>query len=260
MKCEKRFFFKYFLLLLICIVLLNLPLNYTQKIKYKAVNFFKTPLTLLENFTNFLLHYSDYHKLISENKTLTAENIELKLYKTQLDYLRDENEKLRNLLDFKKQMSYTTVVGEIIGFSYSESEKIIFISRGEKDGVSKNMVCLGMNGLIGRVVEVGESISKIMCINDPNSKVPAKTVDTNDFGLICGIPKGDFLEMRFLPKDSRTRIGAQVVTSGLGKIYPHGMLIGEIYEIKEEEFFKVAYVKPMFNFLSLEIVLLVKQK
>lgn len=222
------------------------------------MNFLKPPLKFLINLSHFLFHYSDYKKLITENKNLTEEITKLKLENSQLNYLRNENERLRNLLNFKKQIPYSTIAGEVIGFQYSENRKIIFISRGEKDGVFKNMVCLNQAGLIGKVIETSENTSTVMCINDPNSRVPAKTVDTEDFGLVYGTTKGELLQMKFLPKDTQTKIGSLVVTSGLGSIYPKGIVIGEICAIRDEEFYKTAFIKPAFNFSSLEVVLLVK--
>ncbi|MCM8783743.1 MAG: rod shape-determining protein MreC [Candidatus Omnitrophica bacterium] len=206
------------------------------------------------------MHHYDYKQIISENKKLTEENIKLRLENWQLNHLRLENQQLRSLLEFKKNALYSAITGEVIGFDYSENRKIIFVDLGFKEGVYKEMVCLNSAGLIGKVIEVGESISKIMCINDPNSRVPAMTEDTQEIGLVYGTMEGDKLQMKFISSESKTKIGAVVVTSGLGNIYPKGIVIGEIKDIINYGFYKTAIIKPKVNFLKPRTVILLKQK
>lgn len=184
----------------------------------------------------------------------------LRLENWQLNHLRTENQKLRSLLEFKKHIPYSTITGEVIGFDYSENRKIIFVSLGEKEGVHKEMVCVDSEGLVGKVIEVGDHISKIMCINDPFSRVPAMTEDTYEAGLVYGTIKGEELQMRFIPSSSTIKIGTRVITSGAGIIYPKGIPIGEISGIVNSEFYKTAIIKPAVDFSKLNTVLLIKQK
>ncbi|MCM8765724.1 MAG: rod shape-determining protein MreC [Candidatus Omnitrophica bacterium] len=247
-----------FIIILFSFIFLSIPEKHIQKIRHYGIEFLSTPFSLFTNLSFFFLHHTDYQRIIKENKLLSEENIRLRLENSQLNYLREENQQLRDLLSFKENTPFSTLAAEVIGFDYSETRRLIFLASGAKEKMRKEMVCLNQQGLIGKVIEVGEGFSKVMCINDPNSRVPAKTEDTQEFGLVYGPLKGDYLRMRFLPKESKTKIGAHVFTSGLGSVYPKGITIGIIAEIIDEGFYKTALIKPMVDFSKLETVVCIK--
>jgi len=186
--------------------------------------------------------------------------MELNLENSQLLYLKNENDSLRSLLDFKKQLHYLSIPCEVIGLDYSENRKIIFLNRGGEDNISENMVCLNSKGLIGKVVEVGNNLCEVICLNDPNSRIPAKTEQSQEQGIVYGTAKGNILEMRYLSKDTKTELGEMVITSGLGSIYPKGILIGKISSTRIDGFYKTATITPAVNFFNLEEVLLIRKE
>jgi rod shape-determining protein MreC len=220
----------------------------------------KTPLIFSRNFMNFIIYRSDYENIINENKILRQKNTELNFENASLRYLEQENERLELLLGFKKQLPYTSMAAWVIGLDYSGNRKILFLDKGLNDLVKENMACLNSQGLIGKVVEAGKGISKVICLNDPNSRVPARIERTQEQGLVYGTTTDTELEMRYLPKQSRAEIGDVVVSSGLGGIYPKGIMIGRISEIKEADFYNTALILPSVDFLGLGGILLIEKK
>ncbi|MCX5656855.1 MAG: rod shape-determining protein MreC, partial [Candidatus Omnitrophica bacterium] len=133
--------------------------------------------------------------------------------------------------------------------------RIIFLDRGT-DYVKENMVCLNSWGLIGKVFEVGKDFSKCICLNDLNSRVPAKVERTQEQGLVYGTINGIRLEMKYLNKHSAAQTGDRIITSGLGEVYPPGILIGTISELRTDANYKIAVILPAVDFLKLEEILL----
>lgn len=185
--------------------------------------------------------------------------MKLSLENSHLRYLKEENERLRTILDFKKQLPYASLVAEVIGLDYANNRRVIFLDRGSNDKVAEQMVCLNSDGLIGKVIDTGKHISKAICLNDPNSRVPARIDNSGEQGLVYGTIKGDYLEMRYLSKKTKAKLGDRIITSGLGSIYPKGILIGKISEIKVDGFYKTAMVIPAVDFYRMEEVLLIRK-
>lgn len=251
---------KRYIVAIICLfILISLPSKYTNSLRRSLLDLFTFPLKITTRLVNFFIHHSDYKRLITENKLLSQKNMELSLENSNLNYLRQENENLRFMLDFKKRLPYESLPAEVIGLDYTANRRIIFLDRGSEGKVFENMVCLNSDGLIGKVIEAGNNISKVICLNDPNSRIPAKLENTQEQGLVYGTIRGDFLQMRYLSRDTKAEVGNLVVTSGLGSIYPRGIRIGKISEVKTEGFYKTAIVAPAVDFLRLEEVLLIKK-
>ncbi|MCM8779412.1 MAG: rod shape-determining protein MreC [Candidatus Omnitrophica bacterium] len=246
------------IIILFCLILLNLPEKYTEKIRHSGIKFLRAPLAFFTNLSFFFLHPVDYRSIVQENRLLNEENIKLRLENSQLNYFRQENQQLRSILGLKQQLPFSTLTAEVIGFDYSENRRILFVTSGGREGMRKDMVCLNHQGLVGKVIEVGDNFSKVMCINDPNSRVPGKIEDTQEGGLVYGPLKGKYLRMKFLPQESKTHPGARVFTSGWGSIYPKGIIIGIIREIVNEGFYKTALIKPAVDFSKLETVICIK--
>jgi len=113
-------------------------------------------------------------------------------------------------------------------------------------------------GLLGRVVEVSQSSSKVMLINDPALSVSAINQRSRQEGLVCGT-LGNTLVMRYLPKDADIQASDIIVTSGLTDIYPKGLIIGTVVEVGEEfsGLSRYANIKPATDLSAVEEVLVI---
>jgi rod shape-determining protein MreC len=113
-------------------------------------------------------------------------------------------------------------------------------------------------GLVGRVIEVSGSASKIMLINDPNLSVSAIAQRSRQEGLVTGT-LGNSLVMKYLPADADIEISDTVVTSGFSSNYPKGILIGTVTSINTEfsGLSRYALIKPAAGLSGLEEVLII---
>ncbi|HHU62654.1 MAG TPA: rod shape-determining protein MreC [Clostridiales bacterium] len=183
----------------------------------------------------------------------------------RLRELERENRRLKALLDFKQDNQGWVVTGaRVIGKSPGNWFNMLAVDKGSNDGVQQNMTVVSQNGLVGRVVEVSTTWSKVLAIVDGRSSVSAIVERTRDNGVVRGnntlVFEDGLCTMYYLPDDSEVIPGDKVITSGLGGVFPKGIYIGEVTEVVKEKqnLFKYAVIKPAVDFQRIEEVLIVK--
>ncbi|MCQ9208798.1 MAG: rod shape-determining protein MreC, partial [Omnitrophica bacterium] len=114
---------------------------------------------------------------------------------------------------------------------------------------------------VGKVIEVAPRVAKISLVIDVNSKIPAKVLRTREEGVVFGVFRAgrDACKIKYIQE---IKVGDQVISSGLGGMYPKGFLIGEVLEVNEEKagLYKIAEIKPALKLTSLEEVMIVIKK
>lgn len=205
-----------------------------------------------------------------DSKDLEAANIELqeqveqlKLQADEVTELRQENQRLAELLGAKEELysdldvAHARVVGKSPGYWFD----VFLIDQGEKDGIRKDMAVVNADGLVGRIVEVGSTWSKVMTLVDGDSSVAGLLERTRDNGMVKGTVglEGDngMLRMYYLPFDANLTSGDRVVTSGMGGYFQKGLLIGTVLEVDRstDSGEQYALIKPAVDFQHLENVL-----
>jgi rod shape-determining protein MreC len=169
-----------------------------------------------------------------------------------------ENERLRNLLAFKKKKSISMVASKVIGKDSTRWFQTILINKGSKEGLVKNIAVLTPEGIVGHIIEISTGVSKVLLINDINSSVSAIIQRNRTQGIVVG-SGGELCRTKFLSNTADIRDGDIMVTSGLGGIYPKGITIGRLHNIvrKPTGLFLEAEVKPGADLIRLEEVLIV---
>lgn len=179
--------------------------------------------------------------------------------------LQQENERLREIANFvDTHQEYELLTARVTAKSSSYWFDTFTISAGRNSGVQVDMVVLTPDGLVGRVVDVGANWSKVRTVIDSESSVSAMIDRTRDVGVVRGSNNVDTLDssrcyMYYLPYDNDLVPGDQVLTSGLGGVYPKGLLIGEVTEVSraEDSTERVAVIETAVDFSSLEEVMVV---
>ena len=151
-----------------------------------------------------------------------------------------------------------TVVARVIARDSSNWVSAVVIDKGKKDKIQADMPVITESGLVGKVSEVGVSTSKIILISDPNLNIPSLIQRSREEGIISGTILGA-CKMRYISLDSDVKIGDKVITSGLGNVFPKGVLIGELSEIKDDPsgLMKLCLVDSSVNLLKIEEVLVI---
>jgi len=174
---------------------------------------------------------SGFASLRAENTTLKTENTRLKeWYQTAL-MLQAENQSLQKLLNVKIQTHQNYITTRVISDVSSNFVKTIIVLSGSNEGVKKNQAVLSGEGMIGRVIEAGESSARVLLLTDINSRLPVLIEGTNQKAILTGTNNNIPL-LKHLPKDTGMVEGARIVTSGDGGIFPPSLPIGRVIKNK----------------------------
>lgn len=203
-------------------------------------------LNIYEKIFSPLIALSDS---INQFKDLNAENLKLKLKLTDLynlqstvEILKAENVALKNLLNVVPDEEYDYITARLLSVSLNPFSKTILVGAGSKDGVKANQIVTNAQGLVGRITQVSDNYSRVMLINDLNSRVPVVTLLTQERGMLAGNNQNG--KIIYLQKDHNIKQGEKVITSGDGMMYPRGIVVGEVSKITKG----MVQVEPIMNF------------
>jgi rod shape-determining protein MreC len=170
--------------------------------------------------------------LRAENDRLKSENDRLReWYQTAL-LLQAENKSLKDLLNVMPEPSQSYITARVIGDSGSPFVKSLLLTAGSQDGIEDGQAVLGGQGMIGRVIETGRKASRILLLNDINSRVPVVILGSNVKAILAGNNE-NILDLEHVPPDTLIKSNDAVTTSGHGGLFPQGLPIGQI--VKKED-------------------------
>jgi rod shape-determining protein MreC len=192
---------------------------------------------------------------VDDNRQLQVENSALKSELNRLEEISLENERLRRLLEFKETQAVQTLPAQVIAEDASSWFRTVVIDKGFADGVLEGMPVVVAEGVVGRVIRNGPRESKVLLITDASSAVAALVQASRSRGICRG--QGEFLNFDFVLRKEQLEVGDPVITSGMGGIFPKGLLIGYVQSVDRMEFglFQVIEVVPAVDFSRLEEVL-----
>jgi rod shape-determining protein MreC len=192
-----------------------------------------------------------------ENQQLRNEVAELKERLNQSLENSVQYKRLRGQLLFAKRQPDRKVFAEIIGESVDNIHQMRLVNRGSRHGLKRNFSAILKEGLVGRVQSVTPFQSNLQLITDFRSRVPALTQRNRVRGLIYGTQTG--LEMRQINRRAEVKKGDRVITSGLGGLFPKGILIGNIVEVKRQphELFQTASIETAVDLSRMEEVFII---
>lgn len=193
-----------------------------------------------------------------DNERLKKERDELRQQLVLLRELKKENLRLRKMVGFQEKTPFNTLPAHVIGKSPTDWQATIVLDKGLSDGVTKNMPVVTSEGLVGQVIEVSTQAAQVQLIIDQKSGVGARIQETEEFGIVEGQINGE-LKLNYVPKSARVKKGDRAATSGLGGIFPKGILIGTVIGVRDRlyELHKDVRVRPAVDFSRLEEVLVI---
>jgi len=262
------------------LVLLNLPSSVSASLR----GFFRGSMATYQGgVTHFL---SRVHKtssavgnigdVIKERDQLKKEVAALRGQLRSFDGVMRENKELRELLAFKKQLTFRTVACDVIarddGYGWWQT---IRLDKGQDEGIAVNMPVMTPEGLVGRVIEVNSHTADVLLISDRSFKVSVRFEQDGSFGILQGSGislRGDHgfgvlclptpSRVDYIRKDLEVKAGEMVVTSGFGGIFPAGLVVGRVANMKLDEtgLYQVAEVVPAADLPRLQQVLVVTEQ
>ncbi len=235
-----------------------------------AVSFIVSPVQ--RAFGNVYSGVSGFFSAIGSNKNYARENEELRKTVASLenevrknDSLIAENNRLRQLLELsEKNDKYDYIAADIVAADMTNWSKTFTANKGLVDGVTKNCAVVTPEGLVGYVYEVGRNWSKIITIIDSTVSVSAKITRLNVNAVVSGdmsLQNEERCSMKYLSKDINAETGDYAVTAGNGGIYPEGLYIGRIVDLRDDVsgLSQEAVIEPGVNFVDLSEVMIIKK-
>ena len=196
-------------------------------------------------------YFGSVKSLRAENEALKQENVALDKQVRDTEGLTQENQELRAMLNLMKTESKLDLVAaQVIAKDPSNWYSSFTINKGSNDGILKNQPVLTANKeLIGQVYKVGSNWAEIITILDPDSGVGSMIERSKDLGVVEGdtaLLQQGLCWIGYLARDTDIKIGDYIETSGMGGVYPKGLLIGTVLEIGEDHtnMSKYATVQP----------------
>jgi len=197
-----------------------------------------------------------------ENQELRGELERLKLRNSGLEGRAVEADRLAALLGFREaHADVPMVVARVIGASADSVSRTVYISRGERDSVRKNMAVITPEGVVGKIIEVYRNTAQVLLLTDKEGGAGALLATSRTQGPVGGLGE-PLLQMKYVSNDEQVAIGERVLTSGQDRIFPKDMPVGTVVEARPGNPFKVIRVKPAAHLDRLEevIILLTQQE
>ena len=239
--------------------------NFLQNAANNLIMPIQNGLTYLKNkLSGNGAFFSDIDYLKEENKKLKEKNNDLEQSLRELENIKTENQTLKEYMNLaEKYREYKTIPGYVINKDISNYSKTIVINLGKKDGVEVNMTVIGNEGLVGHVVSVTDSTSKIQTIIDTASSVSCAMSTTKD-SIVCKgtLDEKSALKAMYIPTDANIIQGDSIETSGIGGIYPKGIHIGTVKKVTNTQNMtdRYALIETAVNFDKLDTVLVITNK
>lgn len=244
--------------------------RYRIKVIENTLQYITTPFQkgfsfVIDKTDGVVGRFQNTAQLQESNDRLEEEIAQLSYdYNILVEY-RDENKKLKELLDLaQRHKQYPSKGANVIAKDSGNWYKVFIIDQGLKAGFAEDDVVLAGGGLVGHIVEAGPKSSKVLSIIDDRSSVSGTVLRTGEVGIL----KGDIeLLQEGLSKfeiDIQSEIikGDQIVTSHISDLYPPGITIGVVEEIiiAKNGLTQHAHVRPIVDFRHLKQVLILDTK
>lgn len=202
----------------------------------------------------------DISNLRYENRVLREQNLRISMELLKLREARLENARLREMLNFRMQASGTYLAAKVIARDPDRIQNTILIDVGVRDGVADRMPVVTADGLVGRVLEAHAGTAVVQLLLDRNCRVSAIVQrEARTRGIVMN-ENGTFY-LKHVPVRSEVEAGDPVVSSGLGGVFPKGLLVGQVQRVGEEEqgLFREVVLTPSVDFDRLEEVFVLKE-
>ena len=222
---------------LIALILFSIFIIVLDKYNFKGVNFLKLSIKEIVYRTTFIVSIpenfvissyqtiNDHFSLYSNYKNLKKDYESLKATKLNADFLKSENEALKSKIDDVSTQS-SELLAKVIIDKKSPFLRSVIVNRGSKDNVILGMAVLDGEFLVGKVVEVNYSTSRVLLLSDLNSKIPV-SIEPNGVQSILSGTGSSFGEIQYVKEDYELENDSEIFTSGSGGIFRSGIPIGK---------------------------------
>jgi rod shape-determining protein MreC len=255
------------------LVVMGVSVNRNSKLNWLS-NILSVPLKPVQSFFNAVgqkiddwsAYFNGIDSLREENDALKEEIALLKAENREYSELKSENEELRRAFGLKGEFDdYTMIGANIIAMEPGNWYSVFKVDMGEQDGVYADFpVVTGSRGLVGRVRDSDSNTANIQTIIDEDSAISCWIAKSGGgHAIIRGdlqLMEEGLCKMEYIPIEVDVEVGDVIETSGVGGIYPKGIIIGEVVEVRKtsSELDRYAVIKPAADLKRLKEVFILK--
>ena len=218
---------------LICVILILVDGRLRSLDNFRsAVISFTTPMVHVATLPITLLgegegYFISKVKLKTANDQLLEENQKLSLEVARLREMREENERLRQLVNAVPREADRVVTGEVLGRVSDQFTRRLQINLGEKSGIVQGMPVIGAFGILGQITRVAATQSEITLITDHRQRIAVMNERTGERYILAGTGE-ELMDLLFVQPSADIKGGDRLVTSGLDKIFPRQIMVGTV--------------------------------
>ncbi len=242
----------FFIGLSVSSVVLDIKYSNSNYIRIIINDFLITPIQYLAStpstfFSKFVEEKKTVEQLKQKIEELEKQNTAMKINLQRIDVLENEVSRLRSIKSQMDNNLKNIKIAQITQKDVIPNKKSVQINIGSNYKTRVGQTVMGVNGLLGQVVEVNVYSSKVLLITDNDSNVPAKIARTGQQIIIKGRSQDNLLEVSFFPNDSEVESGDLIITSGQANRFIPSLKIGRVVEVirNEGERFSQVIIKPL---------------
>ena len=220
------------------LIFLTFVILISEKFNFKLIDYLKISLREVAYRSTFIVSVPEnfvkksyvatknHFNVYDENKVL-REKLDFELSKNyNSEYILEENKRLRSTIEEKNILS-SEIIGKVLVDKKSPFLRSVIINRGSRDGVELGMAVMDKSYLIGKVVEVSFTTSRVLLLSDLNSKVPVDIMPNNIQSILSGTGSDEGI-IQYTRQQELIEKDAIVFTSGAGGLFKSGIPIGKI--------------------------------
>ncbi len=206
--------------------------------------------------------YTEYIDLVDtkkENRILRERIARLENNLNRLNEIEIENKRLMTLLDFQKSVPFYMTPAKVVGKGFNSWSRTMIINEGSKAGIDIGMAVVRPEGVVGRILSVSPHYALVQLLIDRNSDIPGIFQRTRAQAIIEGKINNQ-CQAKHLNRLADIQVGDTVISSGLGGVYPKGLLIGTVASVQKKPYglFQDVMITPAVDFLQPEEVFVVR--
>ena len=223
----------------------------TKDIIYRASYVVSIPFKLIEDS---YVKIQDHINMYDEYRLLKEKEFNISSLENDLKFYKSENIKLRKFINEEPLKEGKYIITKVLIDKESPYIKSLIINKGFEAGIEKGMAALDRSYMIGKVIETNYLSSRILLVNDLNSKIPVIIEPGNTQAILNGLGS-NYGELEYLPKNNIVDTGHIVYTSGSDRIFLPGIPIGKVEiiegikkvmffsDLTQLDFVKIRYIK-----------------
>jgi rod shape-determining protein MreC len=252
-----------FFILLFSLALMSLSAKQEKGISFldSLTGFILSPFQNLftqsvQSVSDGINHYFDLVNVSKENERLKFEIERLINEKNDLIERIFRQKRLADLMAYPESHKKESLVATVIGRAATQWSKVVFINKGTKHGVRTDSAVVTTSGVIGQIMHAGLTTSKVLLTIDSRSAVDSLFQGSRVSGVVVGTGEKQ-CQIKFVPNTAEIKVGDQVLSSGLGGIFPKGLVIGTVSKVarKKQGLFQEITLDPSSDLSNLEEVL-----